>query len=138
MLAAFDAHRALLRELKRKRQDDLAIRSTFESSQEQQTAATADEGPLAGIGQALPTDEFDGDACHRSLMRLLAIVDDRGFQRSAHQLRFHAEFVTAVLRVLYKREWSTEAPNILKKHGLEKSHSEVLISTPRRFGKTFR
>ena len=43
----------------------------------------------------------------------------------------------AAARVIYRGSWETERPAIMKKYGWEKSNSEVLISTPRRFGKTF-
>lgn len=44
----------------------------------------------------------------------------------------------AAARVIYKGSWETERPAIMKRYGWETSNSEVLISTPRRFGKTFR
>ncbi|MBN38446.1 MAG: hypothetical protein CMI29_08275 [Opitutae bacterium] len=40
----------------------------------------------------------------------------------------------AAARVIYRGSWETERPAIMKKYGWEKSNSEVLISTPRRFG----
>ena len=43
----------------------------------------------------------------------------------------------AAARVIYRGSWETERPAIMKKYGWETSNSEVLISTPRRFGKTF-
>ena len=43
----------------------------------------------------------------------------------------------AAARVIYRGSWETERPAIMKRYGWETSNSEVLISTPRRFGKTF-
>ena len=43
----------------------------------------------------------------------------------------------AAARVIYRGSWETERPSIMRKYGWEVSNSEVLISTPRRFGKTF-
>ena len=43
----------------------------------------------------------------------------------------------ASARVIYRTTWATDRPAIMAAHGWEKSNSEVLISTPRRFGKTF-
>ena len=57
--------------------------------------------------------------------------------RSAQQLDFHTAFMKAAARVIYRTTWATDRPAIMAAHGWEKSNSEVLISTPRRFGKTF-
>lgn len=72
------------------------------------------------------------------MRQLLAIVDDRGFERSSQQVEFHEAFINAVARILFREDWALAKPDILKRNGWEKSYSEVLISTPRRFGKTFR
>lgn len=47
--------------------------------------------------------------------------------------QFHTAFMKAAARVIYRGSWETERPAIMKKYGWEKSNSEVLISTPRRF-----
>ena len=43
----------------------------------------------------------------------------------------------AAARVIYRADWETDRPMIMEKYGWEMCKSEVLISTPRRFGKTF-
>jgi len=43
----------------------------------------------------------------------------------------------AAARVIYKGDWETDRPMIMEKYGWERCNSEVLISTPRRFGKTY-
>ena len=73
----------------------------------------------------------------RTLQKLLTRIDQRGYERSAQQLEFHVAFMKAAARVIYRGSWETERPAIMKKYGWETSNSEVLISTPRRFGKTF-
>ena len=73
----------------------------------------------------------------RTLQKLLARVDARGFERSAQQLEFHVAFMKAAARVIYKGDWETDRPMIMEKYGWERCNSEVLISTPRRFGKTY-
>ena len=40
----------------------------------------------------------------------------------------------AAARVIYRGSWETERPALMRKYGWETSNSEVLISTPRRFG----
>ena len=114
------------------------------------------------LGKRLPRDEFVGDTNFRTLKALLKKVDERGFERSAHQLgdlasvfertvsppllfsdaparrpEFHEYFFKASARVMYKDDWGVQKPAIMQKHGWESCPGEVLISTPRRFGKTF-
>lgn len=84
------------------------------------------------------TDEFEGDLVLRRLQILLARIDERGYLRSRQQVRFHDAFVRATSRVIYKADWSSARPRIVEKNGWSKTPSEILISTPRRFGKTFR
>ena len=55
----------------------------------------------------------------------------------AARAQFHVAFMKAAARVIYRGSWETERPAIMKRYGWETSNSEVLISTPRRFGKTF-
>jgi hypothetical protein len=52
-------------------------------------------------------------------------------------MKFHSAFERSVARVLYKADWGVAKPIIMKRHGWKRCSSEVLISTPRRFGKTF-
>lgn len=93
---------------------------------------------VVGLGERLDTDEFQGDTNHRTMERLLATVDSRGFERSSQQLQFHAAFAVATARVVWKDDWAMNKPKIMQKMGWNEAFSEVCISTPRRFGKTFR
>jgi len=74
-------------------------------------------------------------------------------------MAFHSSFERCVSRVIYKKDWATARPNIMRHNKWDKCCSEVLIrcehatriihlhthshmlvyvrSTPRRFGKTF-
>lgn len=70
----------------------------------------------------------------------LALLDDRGWKRSFHQRLFHDDFLKACTRIF----WKLEAPgtferqhcDILRRNNWEHLQQEILISTPRRFGKT--
>ena len=64
-------------------------------------------------------------------------IDQRGFERSAHQLEFHEAFFNATARVIYRLDWEVHKPAIMRKNNWKTVQSEVMISTPRRFGKTF-
>lgn len=57
--------------------------------------------------------------------------------RSPHQQKFHEAFIRAAARIIYREEWPLKKDTIMRHNGWETARSEVLISTPRRFGKTF-
>ena len=137
----FERHVQELMEARKRRQEALAFKSAVEeegaaADEEGGAAQTQDE--LDGMGVQLPTDKWRGDTNMRTLQKLLSRVDARGFERSAQQLEFHQAFMKAAARVIYRGDWETDRPMIMDKYGWTKCNSEVLISTPRRFGKTFR
>ena len=140
LFLGFDAHVKALEHARARRREALAFKSAVEED-----VAVVDEGAakktqdeLDGLGVWMPGDVYRGDVNMRTLQKLLARVDARGFERSAQQLEFHQAFMKAAARVIYKGEWETERPMIMEKYGWERCNSEVLISTPRRFGKTYR
>ena len=160
LFLGFDAHVKALEHARARRREALAFKSAVEED-----VATVDEGAakktqdeLDGLGVWMPGDVYRGDVNMRTLQKLLGRVDARGFERSAQQLevcanrasaqmrrshsgsaplQFHQAFMKAAARVIYKGEWETERPMIMEKYGWERCNSEVLISTPRRFGKTY-
>lgn len=134
MLQLFETHETSLQEIKRKRVERYRVRNVVAGDAAAQ-CGTCEEQDSLGVKN--PGDLFDGDVHLRTLRRLLTMIDQRGFQRSPHQLRFHRSFESAIARVLYKKDWQTSKPEIIKRVGWDKTPSEVLISTPRRFGKTF-
>ena len=83
------------------------------------------------------SDRFVGDARLRAVRLLLSEIDGRGFERSNHQERFHEAFFRACGRVLYDKDWEVHRARIMQQNQWTTSNSEVMISTPRRFGKTF-
>jgi glucuronate isomerase len=76
----------------------------------------------------------------RNLPTLLEALDRRGWQRSFHQRMFHDNFFRACARIFWKREphgvFAKDHQKILEVHGWDHLSQEVLVSTPRRFGKT--
>ena len=137
MLTLFEDHEASLRELKRKRVEKYKVRNVVAGDAAAQCGA-CENAEQETMGTRLSEDVYDGDVHLRTLRRLLAMIDDRGFARSPHQLRFHKSFEAAIARVLYKADWQSSKPDIVRRVGWGATPSEVLISTPRRFGKTFR
>lgn len=70
----------------------------------------------------------------------LQAIDRRGWERSFHQRQFHDQFLRACARVFWKTEPHGEFARchqeILEKNGWPHLSQEILVSTPRRFGKT--
>jgi len=138
IFASFDAHVVAIEEARAKRQELLSFKSALEDKGGADVNAESSLDERDGLGVRLPGEEMQGDVNMRTLEKLLIRVDQRGFERSSQQLEFHVAFLKAAARVIYRGSWETEKPAIMRKYGWETSNSEVLISTPRRFGKTFR
>ena len=70
----------------------------------------------------------------------LEAIDRRGWQRSFHQRMFHDNFIRACARIFWKNEkhgtFAKDHQKILEVNGWDHLAQEVLVSTPRRFGKT--
>ena len=155
LLAEFEPHQRHVADRARVRRDAVALRSVVDD-REGREAVTVQES----LGKWQPGDELQGDVNFRTLRSLLKLVDEAGFERSPHQvaapqfsgpvlpsgprdiaprpqLKFHAAFERAAARVIYRDSWGTQRPAIMKKHNWKTTPGEVLISTPRRFGKTF-
>ena len=137
LFKSFETHVERLDAARRRRIETLSFKSALEDDGKEELNEDATQDEVDGLGVWLPGDEFQGDVNYRTLQKLLTRVDQRGFERSAQQLEFHVAFMKAAARVIYRGSWETERPAIMKKFGWETSNSEVLISTPRRFGKTF-
>ena len=133
--AQFREHTLHLRDARRTRKASLQLKTLVGTSRQQ---AAAVQAANVDLGAKLPTDKYEGDAVLRTLRKLLATIDERGFQRSSQQLRFHDAFERATSRVMYRDDWAGSEPAIQERNGWATTPSEILISTPRRFGKTFR
>ena len=79
---------------------------------------------------------FHMNACNEALNAL----DRCGWKRSYHQREFHSHYLRACARVFFKLEpsgsFERAHKRILELNGWDVLNQEVLISTPRRFGKT--
>ena len=136
VLHEFDVHATRLREAARARRDQLLMRPVVMSATDDSAEATIGNGETS-LGVPIRGETMAGDTNLRTLRTLLSIIDDRGFERSAHQVQFHSAFERSTARVIYKRDWASSRSQIMAKNGWTTCSSEVLISTPRRFGKTF-
>ena len=102
------------------------------------TEKTTHDERDAVVFERYPTDHFMGCGRLRCLRNLLSLIDSRGFERSDAQERFHESFIRTCSRVIYKEEWSVHEKAICELNGWNHIKNGILISTPRRFGKTFR
>jgi hypothetical protein len=68
-------------------------------------------------------------------------IDRQGYTRSFHQRLFHDNFIRACARIFWKTEppgtFARHHQKILESNGWDHLSQEILVSTPRRFGKTF-
>jgi hypothetical protein len=70
----------------------------------------------------------------------LDALDRRGWDRSFHQRLFHEEYLKSCARIFFKRDgpgsFARNHTRVLEMNGWDSTPQEVLVSTPRRFGKT--
>lgn len=122
LLGEFDRHHERMIVRARERREAVQLTNLVETGR---VKTSVSEDDL--LGKRLPRDEFQGDTNFRTLKALLKKVDERGYERSAHQLEFHENFFKASARVMYKDDWGVQKPAIMQKHGWESCPGEVLI-----------
>ena len=132
VLDLFEQHASRMRDASRARKRSVAFRNVVDDRDDHEVVSVVDT-----LGKPMPSDVYEGDTALRTLRTLLSMIDERGWERSAHQIKFHDAFERCVARVIYRKDWSTRRPAIMRHNGWDKCSSEVMISTPRRFGKTF-
>ncbi len=70
----------------------------------------------------------------------LDALDRRGWDRSFHQRMFHEEYLKSCARIFFKRDgpgaFAINHNRVLELNGWDCTPQEILVSTPRRFGKT--
>lgn len=147
ILEEFQTHCTSLRHAYNARREAVVLKNVVEDRQDREATAVEDT-----LGKRQPTDKYEGDVNLRTLRLLLKMIDDRGWERYAiaqigpfratlthkpqyvathssdHQLAFHSAFERCVSRVLYKNEWATQRPAIMKHNDWDKCSSEVMIS----------
>jgi hypothetical protein len=78
-----------------------------------------------------------GDECLANIRGMLAWLDDNGHERSAQQVQLQEAFVKASLRFIYQGEFDKSIERVMRENDWPQIWQEVLIGTPRRFGKTY-
>ena len=94
----------------------------------------------AQAGRKDDAPSWDGFARLRKLRDALGALDRGGWERSYHQRVFHESFLNAVVRILFKTDppghFTQSYPRLLELNAWSSISQEILVSTPRRFGKT--
>lgn len=117
ILKEFGDHAARMREAARARRAAVQLRACVDDKEDGVAVDIKDT-----LGVRLPSDKYAGCTNLRTLRALLSMIDDRGFERSAHQARllrapaqhsahthpcaqikFHSAFERCVSRVVYKK-----------------------------------
>ena len=115
---------------------DRVTRERLEEEKKRSIRRTALENYLAVSAQARCNGFQRMQKCRQGL----EAIDRRGWQRSFHQRMFHDNFIRACARIFWKREppgtFAKDHQKILESNGWDSLSGEVLVSTPRRFGKT--
>lgn len=122
LFAAFDVHNArLFEEHQQRNQASVRAIDRFMSSSE----------VAEGINGLLRVQ-----MCRKGLDAL----DKRGWERSFHQRQFHEEYLKSCARIFFKRDgagsFQRMHARLLEVNGWDSTPQEILVSTPRRFGKT--
>lgn len=69
--------------------------------------------------------------------RMFRHLDAFGATRTATQKHFHFWFMQSLLPTIFGAEWDSAAVRVLDSFGITQIRTEVMIMTPRRFGKTW-
>jgi hypothetical protein len=84
--------------------------------------------------------QSNGFACMERCRLALDALDRGGWKRSYHQRKFHDAFIAACARAFFKLDeagsFQRAYQHVLEINGWSNLNQEILISTPRRFGKT--
>jgi hypothetical protein len=85
-------------------------------------------------------EKADGFSRMEKCRMALRILDNSGWKRSHHQKLFHESYIRACSKIFFKVDGEAAFlrahQQLLKDNNWPHIQSEVLISTPRRFGKT--
>ena len=71
------------------------------------------------------------------LIEALDKLDKLGFKRSNGQRLFHKAYIGACLKQIYGDDLYRDLAELLREYELDELRTDVIVTTPRRFGKTF-
>jgi hypothetical protein len=93
-------------------------------------------GAAGGAGEECAVT-VSGEDYRAALYGKLDEIDALEFPRSHHQKNFHECFTRACLRTIYGDSFEQHKASLLAEYDVVDFKTEVMIVTPRRFGKTF-
>ena len=100
---------------------------------------TALERHMMGVTQTAE-EKLNGVQRIQKCRDALSALDRRGWDRSFHQRMFHEVYLKSCVRIFFKRDgpgaFARNHNRVLELNGWDSTPQEVLVSTPRRFGKT--
>ncbi len=102
--------------------------------------ASASANPKSLLEVALQENSVGsatGDERLASIRAMLNWLDDHGHERSPQQRELQEAFLQATVKIIYRDEFVDNVERIMRNNGWTKLFQEVLIGTPRRFGKTY-
>lgn len=117
--------------------------SSYDASVQEQDEQVCDFSYSSGLSdQSVKFHELAPNGCHyiRKVREALETIDNCGWNRSYHQRMFHEQYLKASVRCFFKLyppgSFQRFHQKILMENGWDTLPQEILVSTPRRFGKT--
>ena len=108
-----------------------------ERDEQQQGHTLAIERHMSSYAQ---TEGMNGLKRMQLCRQALEALDRSGWNRSFHQRLFHEEYLKSCTRIFFKRDgpgaFAKAHNRILEINSWDSTPQEILVSTPRRFGKT--
>jgi hypothetical protein len=108
-----------------------------QQQQQQSGNALAIHRHMSGYAQS---EGMNGLKRMQLCRQALDALDKRGWNRSFHQRLFHEEYLKSCTRIFFKRDgpgaFAKAHNRVLELNSWDSTPQEILVSTPRRFGKT--
>lgn len=116
---------------------DLAISSTIQYNNKQEEHFRTLKPIYAKENLVhVKSSKITGDQRYQALTSALEAIDKNGYRRSDGQRKFHLAYITACIKRIYKYDLDENIEKIYNMYKIHELKSEVLITTPRRYGKT--
>jgi hypothetical protein len=91
ILDAYETHVKRLKEVHEMRKEATSLKNVATDVEVVESVDVWDT-----LGKKQPGDKFNGCTNLRTLRSLLKIIDERGFERSEHQMQFHSAFEVSI------------------------------------------
>lgn len=120
IFTGFDSHVDRLSRARERRRETLAFKSALEAGVDDEASAEQTQDQIDGLGVRIESDEYNGDVNMRTLKKLLARIDARGFERCvARFCRFAARLAASVRHSLQQVVAAARVPRRVHEGGGE-------------------